>query len=206
MGVAVRRCSQLLCTRPAPTLTPPAPSLTRLHIDLKYSTVQAPCAGPALTLWHKANGKQCLPQQNLFSSRIGMYWPWYSIPGVGTTSIILTTNQLQLVANMMWMLTCRCMIWFRHHDDLLWGFHIFRSRPSSRVQVCVEGHARGTLADGLPFLPLAVLLEPPQTSGQTCSSCPTTTQITQTETLCIMNNKICTFYTSLTSAATSLHF
>ena len=79
-------------------------------------------------------------------------------------------QQLQLVANVMWVLTCRCMIRFRLHDDLIWGFDIFRSRPTGRVQVCVEGHTRGTLADGLPLPPLAALLRPPHTPRHTCSS------------------------------------
>jgi len=125
----------------------------------------------------------------IISSRSGMCWPWYSTHGVGTTSIMLATNQLRLVANVTWVLTCRCMIWFWPDDDLLWGFHIFRSRPSGRVQVCVEGHARGTLGDGLPFLPLAALLGPPHTPCHTCSSRPTTTQRTQPELLCIPNTR-----------------
>jgi len=95
----------------------------------------------------------------IVSSRSGMCWPWYSTPGAGTTSIILAANQLQLVANVMWVLTCRCMIWFWPHNDLLWGFHIFRSGPRAESRSVLKGTPEALLVTACPCRPLLSFLD-----------------------------------------------
>ncbi|KAA6418491.1 MAG: hypothetical protein FRX49_11547 [Trebouxia sp. A1-2] len=73
------------------------------------------------------------------------------VPSLGwAASVRITCSQFWPEVVRMGVAVRRCMIWFRSHNDLLWGFHILRSGPSSRVQVVISNRQGLTCNKGHP--------------------------------------------------------